>query len=189
MSHRAVAYSPDGTRLAVASSVGIWLYDADTGAEVALLSRHTGDVFSVSFSPDGSTLAGGCQDGTIGLWDVAIGQEKARLKGHTGYVPSVSFSPDGNTLASLGGPSDHTIRLWDVVSGREKAILEEYIYGVVIRDVLTRWEYSCRCGFSRFGSFVGCSQRSAEALAARAYEECLVYVILAGWEYSRQWEF
>ena len=34
---RSVAYSPDGTRLAVATSIGIWLYDADTGAEVALI--------------------------------------------------------------------------------------------------------------------------------------------------------
>ena len=25
-----LAYSPDGTRLAVASSVGIWLYDTET---------------------------------------------------------------------------------------------------------------------------------------------------------------
>ena len=38
---RAVAYSPDGTRIAMASNIGIWLYDAGTGAEVALLTGHT----------------------------------------------------------------------------------------------------------------------------------------------------
>ena len=27
-----IAYSPDGTLLAVASTIGIWLYDASTGA-------------------------------------------------------------------------------------------------------------------------------------------------------------
>ena len=48
-----MAYSPDGTRLAVASNLGIWLYDAHTGTEVALLAPHTGRVHSVAFSPDG----------------------------------------------------------------------------------------------------------------------------------------
>ena len=36
-----VVYSPDGTRLAVASSIGIWLYDAQSYGEIALLTGHT----------------------------------------------------------------------------------------------------------------------------------------------------
>ena len=36
-----IQYSPDGTRLAVASSIGIWLYDTTTYQEVALLTEHT----------------------------------------------------------------------------------------------------------------------------------------------------
>ena len=36
-----IQYSPDGTRLAVASSIGIWLYDTATHQEVALLTGHT----------------------------------------------------------------------------------------------------------------------------------------------------
>ena len=122
---RAVAYSPDGTRLAVASSLGIWLYDAHTGAETAL--RFTEDMFwphSVSFSPDGTILASGDWDGDVRLWDVASGQLKNTLQGPTGEgeVRSVSFSPDGTTLASAG--LDTTIRLWDVASGQLKNTLE-----------------------------------------------------------------
>ena len=37
-----VHYSPDGTRLAVASSIGIWLYDTATYQEVALITGHYG---------------------------------------------------------------------------------------------------------------------------------------------------
>ena len=98
----AVVYSPDGTRLAVASSIGIWLYDATTGAEVALLTGHTDGVTSVAFSPNGKTLASGGSlgEGAIRLWDVATGQERAILEGYWGIVEIMAFSPDGKTLAS-----------------------------------------------------------------------------------------
>ncbi len=66
-----MAWSADGTRVAVASSIGIWLYDSDTGDEVALLTGHTRPVNSVVFSPDGKTLASGSWDGTILLWDMS----------------------------------------------------------------------------------------------------------------------
>ena len=125
---RALAYSPDGTRLAVATSIGIWLYNAHTGAEMALITGHTRYVFAVSFSPDGSTLASGSWDNTIRLWDVSSGQEKDTLTGHTRRVTAVSFSPDGSTLAS--GSWDNTIRLWDVNSGQTKATLAGHTFEV-----------------------------------------------------------
>ena len=121
-----IAYSPDGTRLAVASSIGIWLYDTATHQEVALLTGHTDDVISVAFSPDGSTVASGSRDETVRLWDAVTGQEKATLTGHAGItgagVNSVAFSPDGSTVAS--GSRDGTVRLWDAVTGQEKATLK-----------------------------------------------------------------
>ena len=111
-----IAYSPDGRRLAVASSIGIWLYDAQTGEEVDLLTGHTNWVYSVSYSPDGNTLASGSGDNTIRLWDASSGRELRTLTGHTSWVHSVAFSPDGQTLAS--GSFDMTVRLWDAKSGR-----------------------------------------------------------------------
>ncbi|MXY26967.1 hypothetical protein F4Y59_02255 [Candidatus Poribacteria bacterium] len=64
-----ITYSPDGTLLAVASSIGIWIYDTQTGEEVALFVGHTESVASVAFSPDGNTLASGSWDGTVLLWN------------------------------------------------------------------------------------------------------------------------
>ena len=110
-----IQYSPDGTRLAVAGSIGIWLYDTSTYQEVALLTGHTGWVLSVAFSPDGNTLASGSSDGTVRLWDARTGAHLQTLTGHTNRVESVAFSPDGNTLAS--GSYDGTVRLWDARTG------------------------------------------------------------------------
>ena len=104
-------YSPDGTVLAVASSIGIWLYDAAPYKEVALLTGRY-DVMSVSFSPDGRMLASADWNGTIRLWDVATGTHKKTLSGHTNLVTSVSFSPDGRTLASTSW--DGTVLLWEL---------------------------------------------------------------------------
>jgi hypothetical protein len=79
-------------------------------------------VNSVSFSPDGNTLASGSWDKTVKLWDVKSGKEIATLQGHQSWVNSVSFSPDGHTLAS--GSEDKTVKLWDVKSGKEIASLQ-----------------------------------------------------------------
>ena len=116
-----LAYSPDGTRLAVASSIGIWLYDTATGREIALLTGHTDEVRSVAFSPDGSTIASGSRDATIRLWDAETGTHQRTLTGHRVHVYSVAFSPDGSTIAS--GSLDATIRLWDATTGTHQRTL------------------------------------------------------------------
>ena len=89
-----VAYSPDGARLAVASSLGIWLYDTTNFQESALLNGHTAWIDSMEFSPDGLTLATGSGDKTIHLWDATTGAHKRTLEGHTSPAFSLAFSPE-----------------------------------------------------------------------------------------------
>jgi WD40 repeat protein len=68
----AVAFHPDGTRLATAGNDrAILLWDLERGEEVARLPGHTGYVWSLAFSPDGATLASGSGDFTVRLWDTA----------------------------------------------------------------------------------------------------------------------
>ncbi|CAE7155356.1 unnamed protein product, partial [Rhizoctonia solani] len=81
------------------------------------LKGHTGDVNSVSFSPDGTRLVSGSEDKTIRVWDV---ERKTPilgpLQGHTEWVRSVAFSPDSAQIVSCS--SDGTIRLWDPRTGQ-----------------------------------------------------------------------
>ena len=54
-----VTYSPDGNCIAVATSIGIELYDTSSFQRLALLSKHHDYVASVNFSPDGKFLVSG----------------------------------------------------------------------------------------------------------------------------------
>ena len=122
LGYQTLAYSSDGTRLAVASKIGIWLYDAHAGTEVALLTGHTDQVFSLAFAPDGKTIASTSRDQTVRLWDVDSGTLENTLHGHTHELIWVAFAPDGKTIASAS--YDGTARLWDVDTGQEKVTLQ-----------------------------------------------------------------
>ena len=118
---RDIAFSPEGQYLAVASGIGVWIYEVATSRALMLIPTAS-SVRSVSFSSDGATLAAGARDGTVKLWDVATGEIIATLEGHTSGVNSVSFSLDGAILAS--GAWDGTVKLWDVATGEIIATLE-----------------------------------------------------------------
>lgn len=120
---RDMQYSPDGAILAVASSVGIWLYDAKTYQELSLLGENAHDSESVSFSPDGTTLVSG-NDDTITLWDVAARKHKKTID-DVGSSNPVVFSPDGLIFASTGHGS---IWLWDTETGGRKGYLAKPDY-------------------------------------------------------------
>ncbi|MBN1439264.1 MAG: protein kinase [Anaerolineales bacterium] len=107
-------WSPDGSTLAVASTTGIYLYDASSKKEIRLILAPDA-VRSVKFSPDGALLAGGLGDYSVRLWRVSDGSLLRTMEGHTSGIISVAFSPDGTILAS--GGHETVIRLWRVSDG------------------------------------------------------------------------
>lgn len=117
-------FSPDGKQIAVGTTLGVSLYQADTLDEI--LYFETGaSVNSVVFSPDGETLATGLNDNTAKLWKTSDGTLLKSFDGHVDEKPkkdsekpeitSVAFSPDGSQVA--GGSSDGTVSLWQVLDG------------------------------------------------------------------------
>ena len=77
--------------------------------------RSHAKIWTVKFSPDGSLLASGNQDGTICFWDGSTGENLRCIKAHSLWIWAIAFSPDGRYLAS--GSADTTIKIWDVETG------------------------------------------------------------------------
>ncbi|KAH7919484.1 WD40 repeat-like protein [Leucogyrophana mollusca] len=115
--HR-LAYSPDGRWIATGGQRVVRLWDADTGRPGRELLECGGYVTCVTFSPDGSRIAAGCDDGSFQVIDVSTGEVVVGpIKGHTKLVASVMYSPDGRLL--ITGSWDSSIRVWDSKTGLE----------------------------------------------------------------------
>ncbi len=126
-----IAYTPDGTRLAVATSIGIWLYDSQTGEDVDLLTDGYSIMeFSstVGFGPNVVNIIGSDNsDETIRLSEAHTGKHIKTLKGHTDTVSAETFSLYGKTIIGKGCKSVltdqywadiHDIHLWDAHTGK-----------------------------------------------------------------------
>lgn len=108
---QAIAWSPDGTLLAVASVSGpITLLHAATGAVVHVLTGHTVGTTALAWRPDGVCLASCGQDGLVRLWDAAAGRDLLGLFSGGTWVERIDWSPDGAYLAAAAGK---LVRVWD----------------------------------------------------------------------------
>jgi WD40 repeat protein/serine/threonine protein kinase len=120
----ALAFSPDGHRLAAGSNAravvrildGTPLEGPGDGGQVATLEGHRHTVAWLAYSPNGERIASAGY-GTVKVWDARPGREPRTL--HAGDAPltGVVFSPDSRRVAASN--MDGTVRVWDVQTREE----------------------------------------------------------------------
>lgn len=109
-----VRISPDGKWVAVANqgAPDLDLYASETGRKVWSEGLHFGSIMAIAFSPDGSLVATGADDGVVVVSRVAEGTIVRRLVGLGGKVRAVAWDLEGRRLAasSVGGD----VRSWNL---------------------------------------------------------------------------
>lgn len=115
----AVAYSPDGSLVALAGYDEVRLISPTSHGVVHRLAGHRGNVTAVVFSGDGrKLLAAGGEAGLFGearLWSVPEGSLLRKFIGHKDGMYAAALSADGKLLAT--GSYDQKIILWNVATG------------------------------------------------------------------------
>ena len=100
---RAISFSPDGKSLAVATSIGCWLYDLPTLTPLALFETERGMLQRIAFSRDARWIATGNADGIVKVWDTQTLRCITNIdyRGNMGgsSVNALHFSQDGQYLA------------------------------------------------------------------------------------------
>jgi WD40 repeat protein/formylglycine-generating enzyme required for sulfatase activity len=120
----AVAFSPDGERLAVSAGAQVVLLpDLGSAPGIRLAGRSAAPVLSLAWSPAGDAIAVGDARGDIRLAHPGTLRPLRHLRGHAAAVRALAFGTDGSVLAS--GSDDGTARLWDAADGRLRTTVGE----------------------------------------------------------------
>jgi WD40 repeat protein len=155
-------------------------------------------VHCICFSPDGSTIVTGTQDGNVHEWSAENGKLKKLLRGHRCPVYCVAYSPSSDLIASAGwkwvdGQAEGEIILW---KGEERQVerlppihtrIHSLLFsrdgrflivsGGVVQGELSLWDTATRQpvwrGGSRFHYWAVASSPTEDRFAAAGHEDAI----------------
>lgn len=125
-----IGFSPNGRQLGVAEAAplpsfttagSLLLLNARTLRPVRTLLRLDGDApTAFAFTPDGTRMAFGTNEGQAGVYDLRSGNELVSFPGHTTNIWQVAFSPDGREVTTAAG--DGSTSIWSATGAETESI-------------------------------------------------------------------
>ena len=97
------------------ASSGILTADPIQFTKVTVFTGHHNSVIRVVWSPNGTRVASGSQDGNVRIWDIRMGKNVLNFFGHSNAILDVAWNPDGKEIASSS--LDNTVMIWNSESG------------------------------------------------------------------------
>jgi hypothetical protein len=164
---RALALSPDGTRLVTTSGSTAKLWDTAWSQSLVELRGQDSAISSVAFSPDGKRVATGSADGTARLWDADTGALAFTVDTRQ-PVDSVGFIPNGGALATAGAGA---VRIWNLSDGKLWRTLDGAVLAAVSRDgrlalTVAPGKGEARVANPRSGQFLSVLRTGGDVVAA-----------------------
>ena len=141
-----VALTADGRYLVIGGSIGILVYETSK-MELLWHGLSTVLVTVVGWSPDGTMIATGRQDGSIVVWDAAAATPIVISDQHDHSVDTISWAPDSSRFVSTA--ADEPAIVWDLP------------HGSLSRMVAAGWPATIdrthtSCSFSADGTMIAC---------------------------------
>ena len=127
-----MAFSLDEKYFAVASAIGLWLYELPTLFPIALWDTERGMTDSVTFSPDNRRIVTHTFAGDLKIWDLERSVCIVEVNDHgRSDISKPVFSQDGQRIASISFSSHGKIYVWCPHTGKQLSETEiRYSYDI-----------------------------------------------------------
>jgi energy-coupling factor transporter ATP-binding protein EcfA2 len=100
----------------------VYIWNAGTGNQIAVLRGHTAKITGIDFSSDGSLMATASYDGTVRLWHLDdLNTLPVVFDDHSSWATTVMFTRDGKYIVS--GGRNGNIRVYPV---EIRSMVDEY---------------------------------------------------------------